>query len=170
MRLFLAALLAMSSAVSCARFAPVERHFMSIPAGAVGGLSSIDRKRWIKANRKQNDDHRAAAAAGWLELGPYGPLAGASIWFRPHETHPGLATIVTDISASLARQGQLRLHVRQGTHYRDVTKSVLRPLLSPPSRWQSAPDHTHFLGFSSTDRRPTAALYWQQNWRAQPLR
>ena len=72
----LAVLCGVLMASSCRHHAPVTRHFLRMPAEYAGGLSGIQRAKWLKENRRGSPDRKTLTATGHLVLPGISTLRG----------------------------------------------------------------------------------------------
>lgn len=64
---------------SCRTKPPVVRHFLRMPAEYAGGLSTVERARWIKSSRGQLPPRRELITTGHLVLPAYASDLGTRL-------------------------------------------------------------------------------------------
>ncbi|HWB01575.1 MAG TPA: hypothetical protein VG796_01040 [Verrucomicrobiales bacterium] len=147
---------------SCRHHAPVVRHFLRMPAEYAGGLSTIQRARWLKASRRSLPSSKVMTASGHLSLAGTSTkrgriLLGMEMLHVPSpDGNGGLAVVILpgdDVSAPP------RLHLLE--HQRFVYKeSPVRP--APHAVWRIDPADKTVTGY---DRRgaglaPVTVVRW----------
>ncbi len=111
---------------SCSFKSPVENHFLRVPAGAAGDLSSIERARWLEEARPSLPKRRELKGSGHLVLPATATLrgtqfAGAEVLLYSGGRKEALAVIVKRADST---KSQLHLLTRQGALYTDHTAVI----------------------------------------------
>jgi hypothetical protein len=147
---------------SCRHHAPVVRHFLRMPAEYAGGLSTIQRARWLKAGRRNLPSSKVMAATGHFSLAGTSTkrgriLMGLEMLHIPApDGNGGLAVIILpgeDVNAAP------RLHLLE--HQRFVYKESPAGL-APHAAWRIDPAGKTVTGY---DRRgaglaPVTVVRW----------
>lgn len=160
MRCVLLLLLAASSigVVACRRYAPVERHFLRVPAGYAAELSGIDREKWLKRVRKTPGTVKLAKESNYLQLPPGAitdtrRVPGGEVKFFPDEAgrRQGMVALHWPDAGSNggAEGGRLWLLKTEGGRY--VPQPLTRWL--PPGR-----EPWHY----QLDASPNSITAWQE--------
>jgi hypothetical protein len=156
-----------SALTSCRTRPPVVRHFLRMPAEYAGGLSSIERVRWLKEYRKQLPPRRELVATGHLTLPAYATalgtrLNGMEILFAPGQ-NSGPAGIAI-LRKNDSHPAPVFLRYGQACYLR--TSPNLSAPGGPPSSWHIDPATRAVIGSTAGGRR-TLELQWSgSDWRS----
>lgn len=157
---------------SCRHHAPVTRHFLRIPAEYAGGLSSIQRAKWLKENRRTLPDRKTLAATSHLVLPGVSTLRGTVL--RGMEVlhaagspgHGGLAVITTP-GDNLNVWPHLDLLTYDHSVYANAVPKI--GVRGSPAAWRVDSGRKAVTGYTGSGR-PVAEVWWSgSGWRARRL-
>jgi hypothetical protein len=157
---------------SCRTKPPVVRHFLRMPADCAGGLSSIERAKWLKEARSRLPSRRELASTGHLALPAFSSelgtrLSGLEMLIAPGQVsgEEGLA-VVAGAGQGATTMGARLLRCTNG-HYHDVTFPVTT--LSEKT-WRFDPSRHAVVGITATGR-PAVEFQWTgSTWQTHSLR
>lgn len=148
----MAATISAAGLSGCRHPSDVERHFLRMPAECAGGLSGIERARWLKDSRDSLPDRKVLRASGFLSLPATRVARGIALhgmkvlYVAGDDVSGGLAT-VTLSGSHPADPARLHLLEHRKFCYIDVTDRVLGPQGTRPTAWGMAPDGHSITGF-----------------------
>ncbi len=157
---------------SCRHHAPVTRHFLRMPAEYTGGLSGIQRAKWIKENRRTLPDRKTLTATGHLVLPEISTLRGTVL--RGMEVlhaaeSPGRAglAVITKPGDNLNVWPRLDLLTYDHAVYANALPKI--EASGAPAVWRVDPGRKAITGYSGSGR-PVAEVWWSgSGWRARRL-
>ena len=159
---------------ACRRYAPVERHFLRVPAVYAGELSGIDREKWLKRSRKLPGSKKVAMEENYVKLPveacPKGIAAfEGEVKFFPQEqgTRQGMVALQWLSSTALPDGGgRLWLLKTEGGRYVPQPLTRWLPTGPGPRRYSlsaipgAIAEYQRGTGPHSATWRRTRILHW----------
>jgi len=157
---------------SCRHHAPVARHFLRMPAEYAGGLSSIQRAKWLKENRRRLPDRKTLTATNHLILPGISTLRGTVLrgmevlHVAESSCNGGLA-VVTTPGDNLDVAPHLALLTYDHAVYANAARKI--EVSGAPAAWRIDSSNRAITGFSRSGS-PVAEVWWSgHGWRTRRL-
>jgi hypothetical protein len=139
-----AAIAAAAMSGGCRQLSPVERHFLRMPADCAGGLSRIERARWLKHSRRSLPSRKTLQRTGYLVLPGTETKRGTMLrslellHISGGDGSGGLAVVTTSGTTSNAT-AQIHLLEHRRFNFTDVTDRVLGGRGAMAGGWRVSP-------------------------------
>ncbi len=168
----LAVLCAVMMVSSCRHHAPVTRHFLRMPAEFAGGLSGIQRAKWLKENRRSLPDRKTLTATNHLILPGISTLRGTVLrgmevlHVAESSCNGGLA-VVTNPGDNLNVAPHLALLTYDHAVYANAAQKM--EVSGAAAVWRVISGRKAITGYSGGGS-PVAEVWWSgSGWRSRRL-
>ncbi len=154
---------------SCRQYAPVTRHFLRIPAEYTGGLSAIQRAKWLKENRRSLPDRKTLTATGHLVLPEISTLRGnvlrgMEVLHGAESPGRGGLAVITKPGDNLNVSPRLNLLNYDHAVYANAVPKI--KVSGAPAVWRIDSGRKAITGYSGSGR-PVTEVWWSgSGWRA----
>jgi hypothetical protein len=171
-RLLLFSVLSGAMLTGCRHHAPVTRHFLRMPAEYAGGLSSIQRAKWLKGNRRMLPGKKALTDTGHLVLPAISTfrgtvLRGMEVLHAPDAGGRGGLAVITTRGEMVGAQPQLHLLTYDHAVYVNAAPKI--EFSGAPVAWRMDSGRKSITGYSSGGG-PVTEVWWSgDGWRARRL-
>lgn len=157
---------------SCRHHAPVTRHFLRMPAEFAGGLSSIQRAKWLKENRRSLPYRKTLTTTGHLVLPGISTLRGTvlrgmEVFHVPESSGTGGLAAITKPGDNLNASPHLALLTYDHAVYANAVPKI--EVSGSPAAWRVDSGGRAITGYSSGGR-PVSEVRWSGGaWHARRL-
>ncbi len=161
----------------CRHHVPVTRHFLRMPAEDAGGLSAIQRARWLKSARRGLPPRKTLAATGYLSLpgtttSMGKTLGGLEMLHVPGNGGGGGIAVVLPPGENVGSRFRLHLLEHQRFLYMETSGKMLGVRASAAA-WRIDPAARVITGYDFTGNRavPAVEVRWDgSRWYARGVR
>lgn len=157
---------------SCRHYAPVARHFLRMPAQYAGGLSTIQRAKWLKANRRSLPDRKTLTASGHLVLPGISTLRGTvlrgvEVLHAAGSPGQGGLAVITKPGDNLNASPHLDLLTYDRSVYTIAAPRI--EVSANPAAWRVDSGRKAVTGYSGSGG-PVAEVWWSgSGWQSRRL-